>query len=376
MYKNIGITASALGGSYFLYLQYQNFKLKQIPLTEKKNVVLVGYGYAGRNFYTNLDKSKYNIKVILGGIPTVIQPNFLDSLDTNNRSYAVHKLDKHNQDLLIYDQICEINTQDKIVSTTVDDEVNEYKYDYLVMAIGHEVNTFGVEGVDKYCKFYTTYEDLEEIRSISNVRKLKIAVIGASLAGLEVAGYLSDNHDIDVVEYANTILPMMKQKTREDVYELLRNKHNINFKLGTRLLKVEKNVATNKKIIYTNVGEITDVSEYDVVIWTAGVKPNSNMDRLLGTNIVDNSLCLNGKQNIFAIGDCNNLKTKSGQCAKSQGKYLANLFNSDFNGEIKEYAFKSMGTVIKLPHCTYIENDYYSGFAPRFIHNIIHWLDL
>lgn len=368
-----GIAGSTIVGSYLLYKQYQ----PQVPETDKKNIVLVGYGYAGRIFYNNIDKSKYNVKVILGGNPTALQPHFLDSLETNSRTKVVHKIDDANRDFKIYDIIKSIDSTSKTVTTTVESQQdNTYQYDYLVMAIGHETSTFGISGVDQYCHFFTSYNDLEKIRQISNARKLKIAVVGASLAGLEVAGYLSDNHQVDVIEYATSVLPTMKISTQQAVHNLMQNSHGINFRLGTRLLKVSKNQETDKKIINVEVaGMIKEEHEYDIVIWTAGVKPNENMNRWLNTNKVNEFMQLGGQPSIYAIGDCNDTMPKSGQSAKRQGEYLAQLFNSDFQND-KGFAYKSMGIVIKLPKCVYIENEYYSGFAPRFVHDIVHYLNI
>lgn len=364
-----GITGSTVFGSYFLY---DSYKQKE----ERKNIVLIGCGYAGRTFYNNIDKSKFDVKVILNGHPTVLQPYFLDSLETNSRSNIVHKIDNSKKDFITCDVIKSIDTNSNIIVASTDNDVeNKYNYDYLVMAIGHETNTFNIEGVDSNCNFYTSYQDLEKLRNISNVKKLKIAVIGASLAGLEIAGFLSDDHQIDVIEYANTILPTMKKTTQSAVYDLLQSKHKINFKLETRLLKVEKNNLNDKKIVHTDVFGIINNDEYDIVIWTAGVKSNSNMDRWLNTNKVDEYLKLEKQTNVYAIGDCNNTMPKSGQSAKLQGKYLANLFNSNFDKNEK-YVYESLGIVIKLPNCVYIENNYYSGFAPRFVHDIIHYLNI
>lgn len=367
-----GIAGSTVVGSYLLYKhQYQ------IPESEKKNIVLVGYGYAGRIFYNNIDKSKYNVKVILGGNSTALQPHFLDSLETNSRSKVVHKIDETNRDFKIYDSVKAINTNSKTVTTVVESQPdNTYQYDYLVMAIGHETSTFGISGVDQHCHFFTSYSDLEKIRQISNSHKLKIAVVGASLAGLEVAGYLSDDHQVDVIEYATSVLPTMKISTQQAVHDLMQNKHKINFKLGTRLLKVSKNQESDKKIVHTEVaGIIKEEHEYDIVIWTAGVKPNENMNRWLNTNKVNEFMQIIEQPSIYAIGDCNNTMPKSGQSAKRQGEYLAQLFNSDFKHD-KGFVYKSMGIVIKLPNCVYIENEYYSGFAPRFVHDIVHYLNI
>lgn len=374
MFNKANIAGFAIPTAVGSYLLYKKYYQHQIQSTEKKNIVLVGYGYAGRTFYNSIDKSKYNVNVILGENPTVLQPHFLDSLESNSRTKVVHKI---NLDLKIYDTILSIDQTAKTVTTALENKSdNIYQYDYLVMAIGHETSTFGIQGVDQNCLFYTSYSDLEKIRQISNSHRLKIAVIGASLAGLEVAGYLSDNHQIDVIEYASSILPTMKIGTQQAVHDLMQNKHKINFMLGTRLISVGKNQVTDKKVVHTEIkGSIKEEHEYDIVIWTAGVKPNENMNRWLNTNKVNEFLQIIGNQSIYAIGDCNNTMPKSGQSAKSQGKYLADLFNSNFQSN-KGFIYKSMGIIIKLPNCVYIENEYYSGFAPRFIHDIVHYVNI
>jgi len=375
MFKKIGIASIIAGstvvGSYMLYKYYdkQTFKTD-----DKKQILLVGYGYAGRSFYDKIDKSKYDIKVICCK-PIVLQPNFLDSLETNSVSKIKYDIDNENKNFKICDDILSIKSDEKTLQTyeKVFNKVDQHKYDYLVMAIGHETNTFGIPGADSYCNFYTSYDDLEKLRHISNEKKLKIAVIGASLAGLEIAGYLSENHDIDVIEYANTILPTMKNKTQNTIYDLL-SKHGINFKLKTRVLEItEKN---DKKIIHVEIdGNTKNEQEYDIVIWTAGVKPNQNMTNWLNTNKVNEKLQLDGKSNIYAIGDCNNTMPKSGQNAKKQGQYLANIFNSNFDNK-ENYKYTSMGIVVKLPNCVYIESDYYCGFGPRIIHDIVNYFNI
>lgn len=370
----IGITCStAIMGSYFLYK-----KLNKNQNMEKKEVLLVGYGYAGRAFYSDLDKSKYNIKIILEENLTVMQPHFLDSLEKNNTKKIICKIDELNKDFKTNNKIVSVDLENKCVNAVNKNYNNssiKYNYDYLIMAIGHETNTFGISGVDKYCKFYSSQKDLENLRNLSRDKKLKIAVVGASLAGLEIAGYLSDNHEVHVIEYASNILPTFKTTTQNDVFNLMSLKHKIIFKLNTRLLKIEETLA-GKKAVFTEInGKINEKNDYDVVIWTAGIKSNENMNKLLNTNEVNEYLQIKNKNNIFAIGDCNNTTPKSGQNAKRQGEYLARIFNSDFKNKNK-FKFNSMGTIIKLPNCVYIENKYYSGFAPRFIHEIIHYLNI
>jgi NADH dehydrogenase FAD-containing subunit len=372
MLKKSIIVGSVLGfvaGSYVVYRNIQNTK------QPKQSVVLVGFGYAGRTFYKNLDKSKYDIKVILGGVPTVTQPKFIDSLK-NGTSEQIYLIPKDNNTFLVHDRV------ESISGNSIRTSNRSLNFDYLVMAIGHETNTFNIQGVDKHCLYFTTHQDLENIKELKSNghehpnRPLKIAVVGAGLAGLEVAGYLSGLHDVDVIEYCTNILPSMKSKTQSDIYNLLQSKHRVNFKLGTQLLSVEENDVTKRKIVSTKVGgTLSETVEYDVVIWTAGIQPNSNMKKLFETHKVNPHLKVTTAENVYAIGDCNDTVPKSAQNAKLQGEYLAEVFNSNFV-DSKGYIFKSMGIIIRLPDNVYIETKYYSGFAPRFVHDIVQWLNI
>lgn len=114
MFKNeniAGFITPAIIGSHMLYKKYYKYS-KQF--SKKKNIVLVGYGYAGRTFYNKINKSKYNIKVILGGNMTVLQPYFLDSFETGSNKKVIHKLDNTNINLKIYHTLKSIDKTKKL----------------------------------------------------------------------------------------------------------------------------------------------------------------------------------------------------------------------------------------------------------------------
>lgn len=349
----VGVIGSAITGSYFLYNYYQ-----QKNKTIKKKVLLIGHGYAGRAFSNNLDKSKYDLSIIVNEIQNISQPDYIDNLETNNIKII------RNDNVLI-ESVKTILPDKKLVIT----DKMHHTYDYLILALGHENNTFNIEGVKEYCQFFSSCEDLEKVRVLSTKPNQRIAIIGANVGGIEIASYLSMMHTVDVIECGSKILPTMKPDTRGSIYNRLINEQQINFKFGTKLTKVTEN-ETNQKIAHTQNlrNNFNESTEYDIIIWTAGTMPKQIVNELLHVPVikVDDKMKIIDypHENIFAIGDCNGTYERSAQSAKSQGRFLAKLFNSDFDSN-NHYKYKSLGTFVKLPNCYYLESDYYSGYIPR-----------
>jgi len=203
------------------------------------------------------------------------------------------------------------------------------KYDTLVMSVGSVSNTFGIKGVDQYCRFidttnqaYRFQKQLVEtyhIQSYANQNRqrekpLSIVIVGAGATGVELSAELhqvtnllasyglegSIDVDITIIEAATQLLPALplrlSQATQEQLVKL-----GISLKLGRRVTEVTETA------VHTHDGEIF---EADLKVWAAGIKAPDWMKQLDGleTNhinqlVVDQTL-KTSDDDIFAMGDC------------------------------------------------------------------------
>ncbi len=197
-------------------------------------------------------------------------------------------------------------------------------YDYLVLAFGAEVSTFGIPGVSEYAyKFKTVddaimlFQDIEEIYKTANESKLpiKYLVIGAGFTGIELAGELSlctahiahkhkiyqDNcTKLMLVEAAPQMLPMVSDQERDLIKKRLSQ-------LG---VEVMENTAI-AEVIDNNTVKLKDGKTLngDFIIWSAGVKAPEMLKSVAGLGLnpagrlIVNESLQTERRNIFAIGD-------------------------------------------------------------------------
>lgn len=339
---------------------------------EKKHIVVVGGGYAGRAFLKNIDLNKYDVTLVDKNltIETIFGQQYLKHIPQTSYVNCINN--KFNA------QYCKISNKIKkikeniltsdINNNTLISELNTLiKYDYLICADGSKENTYDIviNGGSRCCY----------LNSIDNIKNLNwlllslrsndpIVVMGGGIAGIEIASELSLKFsNIIIIELADRILP----SETEELSNKIKNKlKNINIITNSKINKINRH-----QIQITSNLEISNLL-YSVAIYTCGVQSAGLAKRICGSNIVNDNLCVT--KNIYAIGDCNNKLIKSAQHGKQQGKYLAEYFNNNLTS--KPFHFNNLGQIIRLNNSVYIKTKYYNGFAPRFISDIVIWLDL
>ena len=379
--KVIGISTACVL-SYGIY-KFQDEMHYKHNTSDRKKIVVIGNGVAGKSFYNEINKKKYDVS-ILSSNSKDYAPEFINVLKIK----AQNLLDKHIIGKLNIN--CQLGTIQKL-----DTEENTLyykriwfdnipmKYDIIVFAIGSTVNTFGIDTSQishRYFEF-KTFDDVKKLKNNINqyTADKKFAIIGGGISGVELASYMASCcNNITVIEAMDKILPTMNDENKNIIHEYLNNQ-NINFLLNKSVMKFEPSCAFAKNTDNITVTFKNDeTAKFDYIIWTAGVKSNPLMFDIFGTNKVNEKLNMlnNDKElqpmsNIYAIGDCNNILPKSAQNAKQQGTYLAKQLNSKSFDE--EYKFNNNGTIIHLHDRVFIESKYYTGYAPLFVHKILQW---
>jgi NADH dehydrogenase len=221
----------------------------------------------------------------------------------------------------IKDKVVEIKREEKKVVL----ENIELDYDYLIIGLGSEPETFGIEGL---------HEHAFSIRSINSVRQIRehieyqfakfknepertdyltFIVGGAGFTGIEFVGELADRipelceeFDVDPeivklisIEAAPTALPGFDPALVEYAMEILSNK-GVDFKINTPIKE-----CTAEGVILATGEEIRTTT----VVWTGGVRGNSIVEKsgietMRGRVKVDEYLRAPGHEDIFVVGDC------------------------------------------------------------------------
>lgn len=206
----------------------------------------------------------------------------------------------------------------------------EFTYDYIVIALGFEGETFGIEGLDKYALSIANVKAARYIREhiefqfatwsteeVKDDSRLNIVVGGAGFTGIEFLGELANRvpelcKEFDVprekvrvicVEAAPMVLPGFDPELVNYAVGHLESK-GIEFSIGTPVVE-----ATPEGV---NIKKSDDEFEFikaGTVVWAAGVRGN----RLIETTPIENmrarvkvekDLRAPAFPDVFIIGDC------------------------------------------------------------------------
>ncbi|SEC66547.1 NAD(P)/FAD-dependent oxidoreductase [Paenibacillus sp. GP183] len=250
-------------------------------------------------------------------------------------------------------------------------------FDYLVIGLGGEPETFGIPGLKEYAM---------NIRSINSVRLIRehieyqfakfkrepdrkdyltFVIGGAGFTGIEFIGELADRipelckeFDVDPswvkiynVEAAPTMLPGFDPELVEYGMKVLEQK-GVTFKIGVAIKE-----CTPEGVLLAGDEFIKSTT----VIWTGGIRGNhmledAGFETMRGRIKVDEYLRSPQFENIYIVGDCSIVMNDEGrpfpptaQIATQQGEACAhNLIASIRNTQPKPFKFSNKGVVASL----------------------------
>lgn len=334
-------------------------------------ILLVGSGWASASFIRNIDTNKYDLSVVSPTKYFTYTPLLANNIiNNNNLEKDITTFNKIN---FIKDLVIDIDFTKNTIYTKKKEKLD---YDYLIVACGSQVNTFNIEGVEENCYFLKTKEDSEIIKKklIELPKDSKVAVIGCNLTGSEIVGNLLDYYKFKIYAVDGIERPLsIFNKNISDYTQNLWREYGVNILMKNFVKKIDNN------FIYFNDDKI----DYDIAIWCGGIKKSNltnfinkklNLDCRFGIPVND-YLKVNTKSNVFAIGDCSySGNPPTAQVAYQQGKYLADMFNSNFKFK-KKFNFKNKGQIgyIGKGRSVYqIKNFYFKGRLTGYLNNLIH----
>ena len=272
-----------------------------------------------------------------------------------------------------------IDVNTKKVSTSAGD----YTYDYLVIGLGFEGETFGIQGLDKYALSIANVNAARQIRdhieyqfatwSTEEVRddsRLTIVVGGAGFSGIEFLGELGNRvpqlcAEYDVpkekvrivcVEAAPMVLPGFDPELVEYAVRQLESK-GIEFSIGTPVVE-----ATPEGVKIKKGEDEFDFIKAGTVVWAAGVRGNrlietSGIENMRARVKVEKDMRAPGYPDVFIVGDCallineetNRPYPPTAQIAMQQAVTIAKNIVSLMNGNnTDEFVPALKGTVCSL----------------------------
>ncbi|WP_044748547.1 NAD(P)/FAD-dependent oxidoreductase [Bacillus alveayuensis] len=354
---------------------------------KKPNVIILGAGYGGLMTTVRLQKmvgvNEANITLVNKNDyhyeSTWLHEASAGTLHHDRVRYPIADVIDSSKVNFVKDTVIKVVPEENRVIL----ENGELTYDYLVVALGFESETFGIKGLKEYAFSianvnaarqirehieyqFATYNTEEEKRD----ERLTIVVGGAGFTGIEFLGELVNRvpelcreYDVDphkvriiCVEAAPTALPGFDPELVEYAVNLLERK-GVEFKIGTAIKE-----CTPDGIIVAKGDDVEEIKA-GTVVWAAGVRGShvideSGFEAMRGRVKVDPFLRAPGYENVFIVGDCSliiNEETNrpyppTAQIAMQQGevcaKNLAVLIRQQ--GELQPFKPELKGTVCSL----------------------------
>jgi NADH:ubiquinone reductase (H+-translocating) len=256
------------------------------------------------------------------------------------------------------------------------DSGEDVYYDYLLIALGFSVATFGIPGIKEHALEIRSFRSTKKIfhhiqnqllayKEDSDTSRLTFAVAGAGFTGIEMIGELAEGlpalcketgvpfHKIRIIniEASSTLLPGFESDAIDFAEDFLGRK-------GVEILTSTKIKAYDGMNISMENGKEIPTR---TLIWSCGVKGNDLIDRLgiptVNSRIViDKDLRVPGYQNVFCIGDSSMFmkdeKTAyppTAQIAIQQALVCGeNIVSSIRGNELKMFEYHHQGSVASI----------------------------
>lgn len=331
-------------------------------MKKRPTILVLGAGYGGLATVVNLQKSLGvdDAEIILINKndyhyeSTWLHEAAAGTLKPEQVRYDISRVIKKDKVTFVKAEVQAIDVKAKLVTTSV----GQQSYDYLVIGLGFEGETFGIPGLDKYALSIANVNAARQIRehieyqfatwALEDVKadsRLTIVVGGAGFTGIEFLGELGDRipelcEEFDVpadkvkvlcVEAAPMVLPGFDPELVEYAVRQLKSK-GIEFSIGTPVVE-----ATPEGVKLKKGDDEFEFIEAGTVVWAAGVRGNrlieeTGIENMRARVKVEKDLRAPGFDDVFIVGDCalmineeiNRPYPPTAQIAMQQGDMCAN----------------------------------------------------
>ncbi|MDY0116271.1 MAG: FAD-dependent oxidoreductase [Sulfurimonadaceae bacterium] len=349
-----------------------------------KHIVIIGGGYGGLRAVEFLAKdTNYTL--------TLIDKNPYHYLQTEAYGYIAGRFDINEIAIDLHQWCLGFDSKVQFINDYVHDidlkqqsltcHTQTINYDYLIIATGARTNFFsfidglrthshGVKNLERVYNFRKEFENLiyKQMQNEQHQKSdsINLAIGGAGLSGVEVAAEMANvihtysktigerakAIKIYLIDASSTILPGMSDFVIQNTQNRLQS-------VGVEILTNAFINNVDDAYIYFKDGSKLN---YHFMIFTGGIKA-SNLNNTIDTTknkmnqfITDETLRIKGQPNVFAIGDCVEVRDKSGQLlpptaqiAEKSAEYVAHAIKAlDKNKTLKPFNGTMSGIFIAL----------------------------
>ena len=361
---------------------------------QPKHIVILGGGFAGMTTAKSLEEVFGPDRSV--AFTLVSETNALlftpmlaevagSSLEPSHISTPLRTSLRRTQ--VIRGRVGEVNLDDRRIRIAVEGgETLELAYDHVVLALGAVSNYLGLANVQQLAFDFKSLLDAIKIRNHvidmfecadrepdRAVRRemLTFVVAGGGFAGVELAGSLNDfargiladypnirpeDLQIVLVHARDRILPELSESLGRYAQQSMAER-GVTFRLNCRLTDCR-----NRSVVLSD-GEIPART----LVWTAGTAPNPLVKTLgleidrRGAVLVESTMAVAGRSDVWGVGDCAALKdAKTGaacpptaQYALREARVLARNIRAAINGQpLEPFHFNSLGALCVVGHHT------------------------
>lgn len=297
-----------------------------------KKVIIVGGGFAGLNLAKSLSRSdQFDVTVVDKNnyhfFPPLLYQVATAFVEPSNISYPFRKLFRSYKNVSFFMGDLTRVDPDKMEIETTNGRIT---YDYLVLAMGTEVNFFGNENIRAHALSMKTIDDALRIRNHiltrmeeavraesieQKVRLANIVIAGGGPTGVEMAGMIAEmatttvlkdypdagftRGNIYLVDSGPFPLGPMSNVAQRKTYKVLSD-------LGVKIISQTQVKDFNGVDVLLSNGDCIPSA---TLIWCTGVIAKKveglNIEVFTRGNriVVDEFSCIKGYNSIFAIGD-------------------------------------------------------------------------
>lgn len=250
------------------------------------------------------------------------------------------------------------------------------EYDYLLIALGFDIETFGIPGIKEHAFAIRSFKSTKAIynqivrqlnlyKEDQDPSRLTFVVAGGGFTGIEMLGELAEGlpklckkYDVPfekvrivAVEAAASVIPFFPKESIKYTTEVL-EKFNIEMHIATKILE-----CTPEMVKLENNIELPTRT----LIWSCGVKGNPIVQNCglpieKGKVPVDSNLRVKGMKDIFCIGDCSlfmkdekNALPPTAQVALQEADVCAKNIVATLRGEgLKVFEYHHKGSVASI----------------------------